>query len=113
MEKATIFDYVRLCKTQDECSSCPLGDDVCNILDMSNSKLETASEKILKWCVEHPVETRQDRFLTQYPNAVTNENGRISICPKHLDGNYKCILKPNKCGECLNNYWLAEVSENE
>lgn len=110
MEKATIFDYARMCKGYGEtCQDCPLDPCIDAILDSTDK----ANEIILNWCKEHPVETRQDRFLKMFPKAVTNEDGRISICPKNIDKTHECKLKPNKCGNCMNKYWLTEVKENE
>lgn len=111
-EKATIFDYARMCKKHKNCRGCPLSialngmKVVC--LDLIKEYTDKANEIILKWCKEHPVETRQDRFLKQYPNAATNEKGRINICPKSLDCDYdQCGTLC--CADCRNEYWLAEV----
>ena len=117
MKRATVHDYARMCKKIGDCMNCLLGvanngaDMVCR--DFVATCPNKANEIILDWCKGHPVETRQSKFLKMFPNAVTNENGRISVCPKNLDRNYTCKLKPNECGKCLDNYWLAEVDENE
>lgn len=118
MEKATIYDYARICKTfNGRCKECPLHqlhngkNTLCSIL--LTACTDKANEIILNWCKEHPVETRQDRFLKMFPNAATNGKGRLSICPKNIDENYGCELEPNSCVECMDNYWLAEVDENE
>lgn len=117
MEKATIFDYARMCKKINECKDCPLGVNnngdgiACSFLMRKTP--DKANEIILNWCKEHPIKTRQSEFLKMFPNAETNGNGRISICPKNLDKNYGCKLEPNACGECMDNYWLAEVEEND
>lgn len=118
MNKATIFDFARMCNNFNfNCSECPLhlsGRGMCLgcgefIIDLTDK----ANEIILNWCKEHPVETRQDRFLKMFPKAVTNGNGRISICPKNIDKTHECELKPNECANCMDEYWLAEVDENE
>ena len=118
MEKATIYDYARMCKVYDDCSICPLGESNCHMLISENP--DKANEIILKWCKEHPVETRQDRFLKMFPNAKVTSDGLVSICPTGLDKNYKCRLCSDyvdisrcDCTECMNNYWLAEAEENE
>ena len=117
MEKATIYDYARMCNSYDVCNECPLYHRNCGIKkgcdDILIDEPDKANEIILKWCKEHPTKIRQSEFLKMFPNAVTNGKGRLSICPKNLDGNYGCELKPNACGECMDNYWLAEVDENE
>ena len=119
---ATIYDYARMCNapkydTQSECRHCPLssynnslGKPCGNFLRNHTDK---ANEIILNWCKEHPVETRQDRFLKMFPNAKTNTEGRIAMCPKNLDKNYECSFITDECVKCLDYYWLAEVEENE
>ena len=115
MGKATIYDYARMCKTN-YCESCPFKlsgkeeDAGCAGFIIANTN--KANEIILKWCKEQPIKTRQSEFLKMFPNAVTNGNGRPSICPNNLDRNYGCELEPNSCCECMDNYWLAEVDEN-
>lgn len=115
-EKATMFDYARMCMAHDVCDNCALGREQSNDIKCGEYlalEPDKANEIILKWCKEHPVETRQDRFLKMFPKAVTNGNGRISICPKNIDKTHECELKPNECANCMNNYWLAEAKENE
>ena len=110
MKKATVYDYARMCKSYDDCKICPLG---CN----NNRKGITcdyivraypdkANEIILKWCKEHPVETRQDRFLKMFPNAKP----LLYICPSAMGYKVEC---PNDCDKCRRDYWLAEVDKNE
>ena len=117
MKKATLFDYVRMCKKHGNCKDCPLSRENnkmgtrCQELMLNHP--DKANEIILKWCDERPAETRQDRFLKMFPKAVTDGNGRISICPKNIDKTHECELKPNECADCMNEYWLAEVEENE
>lgn len=117
MEKATIYDFARFCGACDNCIFCPLSSlkngTNAQCTKFIESYTAKANEIILKWCKEHPAETRQSEFLKMFPNAVMNGKGRLSICPKNLDRNYGCELEPNACGECMDNYWLAEVDENE
>ena len=115
MEKATIFDYVRMCSapiydTYSECRNCPLssynnylGEPCGNFLRDHPDK---ANEIILKWCKEHPVKTRQDRFLKMFPNA-----NPLLICPATMGANINCAKMD--CNKCQHDYWLAEVDENE
>ena len=109
MEKATIYDYARMCKANvHKCEKCPLWNYKCVISTMSNTDVDKANEIILKWCEEHPVETRQDRFLKMFPNARTC-NGVIDICPISFGG--ECSVGNKCCSECKKEYWLAEVEE--
>ena len=115
MKKATIYDYSRLCKAQNGrngkcpiCEKCPLGagSETNNypcyyLLQRFPDK---ANEIILKWCKEHPIETRQDRFLKMFPNAKP----LLYICPSAMGYKVEC---PNDCDKCRRDYWLAEVDE--
>lgn len=122
MNKATIFDFARMCNNFSfNCSECPLhlsGRGMCLgcgefIIDLTDK----ANEIILNWCKEHPVETRQDRFLKMFPNALRFDNlNIIAIKPCTVDKNYgskPCTFTCEECEECIKNYWLAEVEENE
>lgn len=117
MEKATIYDYARMCKFYGECNNCPFNYEkthcgACNIF--MGKHPDKANEIILNWCKEHPVETRQDRFLKMFPNADI-DYGFLDICPRTIDkysaNEKECLHKT--CLGCKKEYWLAEVEENE
>lgn len=115
-EEATIFDYARMCKNAKTCDDCPLGLNI-NGANIACSYLireipDKANEIILNWCKEHPIETRQDRFLKMFPNAQKLNTGILSICPKTVDVTLD-INCERPCSGCYKNYWLAEVKENE
>lgn len=123
-EKATIYDYIRMCKSfEQDCGDCPLftpndGRSCRQVMEDTPNK---ANEIILKWCKEHPVETRQDRFLKMFPNTKIDSNGIVAIAPCIVErGRYdmtaqSCTMshKYTNCGQCRKEYWLAEVDENE
>lgn len=116
-EKATIYDYVRMCRAVGECSFCPLnlsnnGTNLpCNVFIVTYP--DKANEIILNWCKEHPIETRQSRFLKMFPEADI-DCGFLKICPAVIDNRLsdceKC--KNTRCIDCEKEYWLAEVDEN-
>ena len=113
MKKATIYDYARMCKSYDRCKNCPLGfkNAACGEAMWNNP--DKANEIILDWCKEHPLETRQDRFLKMFPNAEMLD-GCLKICPEELgcvEENEMCSMY--SCDECREKYWLAEVSEKD
>ena len=115
MEKATIYDYVRMCNKNSEngsCEPCPLCGKECVLEDMTDEALQEANEIILNWCKEHPIKTRQSEFLKMFPNARKFHNKFVGICPKDIDNTYECETYGN-CDECRKKYWLAEVDENE
>ena len=113
-KKATIYDYARMCKAC-HCNDCPLWVDAKNCDYLIRTNPDKANEIILKWCEEHPVETRQDRFLKMFPNADTSYGGYLDIEPCNIDkslfDNEAC--SPRDCEECKKEYWLAEVDEND
>ena len=117
MKKATLFDYVRLCKHYKKgCRKCPLHLSSngmyldCNDLILDST--DKANEIILKWCKEHPVETRQDKFLKMFPNARTDDDV-LSICPQVINKDFPCQEEVKRCSDCCKEYWLAELEENE
>lgn len=116
MEKATIYDYARFtrahCFVGDECASCPLKSLHCGIRYTGSEEFTKINEIILNWCKEHPVKTRQSEFLKMFPNAGIDENGVVTICPICVDTNFNCVSSIS-CPKCREEYWLAEVDENE
>ena len=116
-EKATIFDYARMCKKHKDCRGCPLSialngmKVVC--LDLIKKYTDKANEIILNWRKEHPVETRQGRFLKMFPNAEKLSLGGLDICPKSTDKTYDCETFLRMCRNCKRDYLLAEVEVEE
>lgn len=112
-EKATIHEYARMCKSQEDCTKCPIAKTISTCHLFIEKHPDKANEIILKWCEEHPAETRQDRFLKMFPNARVDTNGILVVCPKIVNINNKCTVIMKECGECCKEYWLAEVDEND
>lgn len=116
MEEATIYDYIRMCKSfEQDCRDCPLftPNDGRSCRQVMEDTPDKANEIILKWCKEHPVETRQDRFLKMFPNAKIAVDGALSICPRFVNKDFSCPTPERRCSDCFKEYWLAEVDENE
>lgn len=115
MEKATIYDYARMCHTyrNTDCQKCPMWEERCSFSVMGDIELNKANEITLQWCEEHPVETRQSKMQKIIPNLVLNDNGCLNICPNVIDGQYGANCTRLTCKECKKKYWLAEVDENE
>ena len=118
-QRATIYDYARMCRRgTSRCSECPLNSgnngtgSTCSAF--VNQYPDKANEIILKWCKEHPVETRQDELLEVFPNADIKD-GVADICVKQIDGR----LAPHRCSvytcckDCKRAYWLEEVDTRE
>ncbi len=114
MEKTSLYDYARMCRTYATlgCYYCPLShcknglNQVCG--DLIRKHPDKANEIILKWCEEHPIETRQDRLLKMFPE-IKMHNEVIDICPIGFGG--ACSVGNKCCYECKKEYWLAEVDE--
>lgn len=112
MEKATIYDYARMCKFYKNCDDRALAKTTAMCQVFIEEHPDKANEIILNWCKEHPVETRQDRFLKMFPNADICR-GCLEISPCNVDirqfDSEKCGTK--SCAKCRKEYWLAEVDE--
>lgn len=65
-----------------------------------------------RWSKEHPRKTRQSVFLEQYPNAVLDKDGVLSICPASVGSDvsekYRCLCSTD-CGACRREFWMQEV----
>lgn len=115
MEKATIFEYARMCGETEECSFCPLNlrnngtNFTCNMFIVTYP--DKANEIILNWCKEHQIKTRQSEFLKMFPNARTDVDGVLSICPQFANKDFSCQTSEKRCSDCCKEYWLAEVDE--
>ena len=117
MNKATIYDFARMCKSYiGGCKGCPLYSFNDEITGRCRETLQTypgkANEIILKWCKEHPVETRQDRVLKMFSNAKIDVDGALGICPQCVNKDFSCQTEKS-CIDCCKEYWLAEVEESE
>ena len=75
---------------------------------------EQIVRKVERWSDEHPCKTRQSEFLKQWPAAMLDERGVLSILP--------CMMAPIQfrtpedtcatgmvCMECRKKYWGQEV----
>ena len=74
MKKATLYDYVRMCKYfDDDCQECPVfykqTETGLSCEEFIRHCPDKANEIILKWCEEYPIKTRQSEFLKMFPNA--------------------------------------------
>ena len=114
-EKATIYDYGRLCRTVITCDNCSLcakynGTNLsCDDLLIKNP--DKANEIIINWCKEHPIKTRQSELLKIFPNAKIAVDGALSICPRFVNKDFSCPTPERRCSDCFKEYWLAEVEE--
>lgn len=108
-EKATIFDYARLCASFEKCNKCILLKFCAEQRNILSNDIDKANETILSWCKEHPATTRQSNFLEIFPNVALVDCEFINICPKDIDIQYGADCNNQSCRDCKKEYWLAEV----
>ena len=102
-----IKELRRMCDVCDVCVSCPAHDCECQSLE--NMVKDTRIVAIVEaWSAAHPAITRADMFKKAYPNAGTDPEGILVICPKHMDKNLTCPVGVN-CWQCRQEYWTKEV----
>lgn len=75
---------------------------------------EDVVKEVEEWSAAHPRKTRQSVFLKQLPNVELDGNGIINISPCKVDPkqypfNGKNCRKFQRCGECLQEFWMQEV----
>lgn len=106
----------RLCKNR-HCDGCPIekeGRCMVGFNDYSVENIEKTISKLEQWAEDHPVKTRQSKFLKMFPNAP--KSGRVlDICPRSLNTEYmppkRC--ENTSCGVCKIDYWSEEVTDND
>ena len=111
----------RICASSDNCSVCPLQfftycNNVFAITD--NDEFAKLIETLETWAKEHPVLTRQSKFLKVYPDTYLDGNGNVDICPCVVDKNHRnekgaCAMPEINCLECKRDFWLKEVDDDE
>lgn len=102
----------RLCNNYPCGDNCPLIDS-CD--DESNDGYVRKVQIVEQWAKEHPVKTRQNEFLKQWPDAEIGDDGYPSVGPcqlykdmKEKDENGVCC-KNCGCGICRRDFWLKEI----
>lgn len=102
----------RMCIKNDDCDTCRIyqstGEE-CQLPYISDGALEEGVKIVEEWAKEHPVETRQSRFLKNFPNVIMTKCGTIAICPQYVDQGIKCGKVG--CEECKLVYWSEEIHD--
>ena len=102
----------RMCDYYVNCGDCPADDyGGCTSLN----EIPNLVPIVEKWAKEHPVKTRQDEFLKQWPDAEIGDDGYPSVAPCQLykdmeekDENGVCC-KNCGCGICRRDFWLKAI----
>lgn len=100
-----------MCSFNKRCMGCPL-DGFCNGNYEHIENPEKMVARVQEWAEEHPVKTRKSELLKVFPN-ISDNNGDIVLCPKVVDQNYGCRSGETTCAKCMDEYWLAEVEEDD
>lgn len=112
----------RLCRAEEDCSSCPLNGYACdiNLKDVARyytlESVQDMVQKVEQWAKEHPAKTRQSEFLKLFPNAqMSVDCDVIWMCPKYIDETYcpKGDCHNIGCRDCKRKFWLTEVTDND
>lgn len=101
----------RMCAKSNTCDDCPIYKATKRNCGMAYSNAEMLAGHVgivEQWAKEHPAETRQSRFLKEFPNAIRTTYGAIGICPVYVDTDVKC--GDEGCEECKEKYWSEEVA---
>lgn len=73
-------------------------------------------EIVERWSIDHPVKTRQSKFLELYPFAAMSPDKNhtdanvLVVCPKMIDFRCTCIAGKD-CPTCRFTYWSTEEPE--
>ena len=92
-----------------DCYQCPAKDCECSALEgmVDDDNIVTIVEE---WSAAHPRKTRQSVFLAQWPNGMTDDDGIVGTCPRHVDKIYICDLNRfGGCPNCRREFWMQEV----
>ena len=106
-------EYKRLCDSYTICADCPLNTDrpCAEIPSCYTNEFTTKLIKVVEdWSSAHPVPTRAHLFKKIFPNARTNKDGSLRLCPHDLDESFNCQRELN-CIQCRTLYWLKEVQQ--
>lgn len=76
---------------------------------------EEVVAEVEEWVKEHPVKTRQNVFLEQYPDANISDDGLPDVAPCQLciglihgKSAKECEYR-GLCKDCRRKFWLTEV----
>ena len=116
------MDAVKFLKTlgrmcNDRCTKCEFGSrgnvfESCTDWQKAHPKEAVAIAE--RWAAEHPIKTRQNEFLEQYPETEIDKYGCLRLCPELVSADYRnrhgdCINRV--CIDCRREFWMQEVEE--
>ncbi len=103
-------EFRRMCKSTSDCTKCEYHGDKC---DNAIELFEKTVAVVKQWSKEHPrkTKTRQDVFLSVYPNAKMDKRSRtVDVSPCFVDKSWSANGCPNNdCAVCRRQFWMQEV----
>lgn len=106
----------RMCEAHESCPDCPAfrGGASCIFSAYTSASSSEQVELVQYWYTEHPPKTRQSLFLEQYPEALLDANGLLSVCPAPIFHSHRsdcggCIDYHRNCADCRREFWLQEI----
>lgn len=90
------------------------GEHPKNSMFYMGTPAEEVVREVEEWATAHPCKTRQSVFLKQYPEAQTDDNGALSVCPAVISPSHRkdgggCLCIHKKCADCRREFWSQEV----
>lgn len=109
-----VKEYLRMCTKIDECEDCPVyKTDFCTVpaKERSQESAKEIVELVDEWAAAHPVKTRQDVFMEQWPCAKVDDTGILCIYPCDLDKSEESGKNCDgfSCSDCRREFWTQEV----
>lgn len=109
-------EALRMCESYTDCADCVLKQESavvpcnCFITSIETEALDKLVVIIEKWAKEHPIKTRQDKFLEQYPDTLVDVRDIININPCMIEKQRFNCSNPNiSCRECREKFWSEEL----
>lgn len=105
-------EFARMCAEYSICKGVP--DRPRSVQNNGAQEPEKIVAIVEAWAKEHPVETRQSRFLKEFPRTIVDTDGTIDICPRFMDKTLECKAFGDaemECIECKREFWGTEVDD--
>lgn len=106
----------RMCTSYKGCDGCPLEGTYCVIsYAMDDEVYERIIAAVEQWSKANPRKTRQSVFLEQYPEAVVDDDGVLSVCPALISPTHRisdeggCADPVTPCADCRREFWMQEA----
>ena len=105
----------RMCYSYKKCHGCPLEGRYCVTSNITSDKdYRNIIATVEQWSKEQPRKTRQSMFLEQYPEAQTDIDNVLCVCPAVIASSYRgdgnrCVNISRACSNCRYEFWMQEV----